>query len=88
MVVHLDVFTEKEAEAFLDAYAFTDIKRREEILEWSDRLPVLMSWLAAAEGKEPDPSVPTHSIVERFPPMGHRTRITTSRIAGYYPPNF
>ena len=66
MVVHLDVFTEKEAEAFLDAYSIRDIKRRKEILEWSNRLPVLMSWLAAPEGKESDSSAPTHSIVERF----------------------
>jgi hypothetical protein len=66
MIVRLDVFTEQEAEAFLDTYKITDSGRRIEILEFSDRLPVLMNWLAAPEGQEPDPSVPTHDIVERF----------------------
>src|SRR5262249_50895786 len=46
-VVHLDVFTEQEAEAFLDAYGIIDPKRREEIVAYSNRLPVLMRWLAA-----------------------------------------
>jgi tetratricopeptide (TPR) repeat protein len=66
MIVRLDVFTEQEAEAFLDTYKITDSGRRTEILEFSDRLPVMMNWLAAPEGQEPDPSVPTHDIVGRF----------------------
>ena len=37
-----------------------------EILECSGRLPVIMSWLAAPEGGEPDTSLPTRNIVERF----------------------
>lgn len=65
-VVRLDVFTVKEAEAFLDTYSITDIKRREEIIAYSNRLPVLMSWLAAPEGEATETAVPTHDIVERF----------------------
>jgi tetratricopeptide (TPR) repeat protein len=65
--IRLDVFTEQEAEAFLDTYNISNSKRREEILELSGRLPVLMSWLAAAgEGEEGDIYLPTHDIVERF----------------------
>lgn len=63
--IHLDVFTEQEAETFLDVYGITDAKRRAEILKFTGRLPVLMSWLAAPETKEPDLS-PTSDIVERF----------------------
>jgi tetratricopeptide (TPR) repeat protein len=37
-----------------------------EILHWSGRLPVLMSWLATPQGEEADPSLPLHDIVERF----------------------
>ncbi len=66
MIISLDVFTEQEAEAFLDTYKIIDSESRTEILEFSDRLPVLMNWLAAPEGQEADPSVPTHDIVERF----------------------
>jgi AAA ATPase domain len=65
-VIHLDVFTEHEAEAFLDAYGIIDSKRREEIVASSNRLPVLMSWLAAPEGGTTATTVPTHDIVERF----------------------
>jgi tetratricopeptide (TPR) repeat protein len=65
-VIGLDVFTEREAEIFLDTYSIGDATRRREILEWSGRLPVLMSWLAAPQGSDPDPSTPTHDIVERF----------------------
>ena len=65
-IIHIDLFTEQEAEAFLDVYGITSIKRRKEILELSGRLPVLMSWLAAVEGGEAEPSIPTHDIVERF----------------------
>src|SRR6266487_2699184 len=64
--IRLDVFTEREAEAFLDAFGISDFSRRREILEYSGRLPVLMSWLSAPEGQEPDHAVPTHDIVERF----------------------
>jgi tetratricopeptide (TPR) repeat protein len=66
MIVHLDIFTEQEAEAFLDVYKIANARRRAEILEVSGSLPVLMSWLAALEGQEPDSSAPTHDIVERF----------------------
>jgi tetratricopeptide (TPR) repeat protein len=64
--IRLDVLTEPEAEKFLNVYGVTNPTRRAEILEKSGRLPVIMSWLAAPEGNEPDISVPTHSIVERF----------------------
>ena len=66
MTIRLGVFTEREAEAFLDSSGITNIKRRMEILECSGRLPVIMSWLAAPEGGEPDTSLPTRNIVERF----------------------
>jgi tetratricopeptide (TPR) repeat protein len=62
----VDVFTEREAEAFLDVYTITNANRRREILELSGRLPVLMSWLAAVEGGEAETLLPTHDIVERF----------------------
>ncbi|HYU75086.1 MAG TPA: tetratricopeptide repeat protein [Ktedonobacteraceae bacterium] len=65
-VVRLDVFTEQEAEAFLDICGIKNVKRRIEILECSGRLPVIMSWLAAPEADEPDASLPAHNIVERF----------------------
>ena len=65
--IHIDVFSEQEAEAFLDANNISNPKRRREILELSGRLPVLMSWLAAAgQGEEGDATLPTHDIVERF----------------------
>jgi len=66
MTIRLDVFTEQEANTFLEKYSITDPRRREEILECSGRLPVIMSWLAAPDGNEPDISIPTHHIVERF----------------------
>ncbi|MFL5626693.1 MAG: tetratricopeptide repeat protein, partial [Ktedonobacteraceae bacterium] len=66
LTIRLDVFTEQEAEAFLDTYGIANAQRRTEVLECSARLPVLMSWLSAPEGQEPDLSVPTHDIVERF----------------------
>ena len=66
LTIRLDVFTEREAEAFLDAFGITDYGRRREILEYSGRLPVLMSWLSVPEGQELDHAVPTHDIVERF----------------------
>jgi len=64
--IRLDVLTEPEAEKFLDAYGVTNPGRRAEILESSGRLPVIMSWLAAPEGNEPDSPLPTHNIVDRF----------------------
>ena len=42
-IVSLDVFSEEEAEVFLNAYEIRDAKRRSEILHWSGYLPVLMS---------------------------------------------
>jgi tetratricopeptide (TPR) repeat protein len=66
LTIRLDVFTEREAEAFLDAFGITDYDRRREILEYSGRLPVLMSWLSAPDSQEFDHTVPTHDIVERF----------------------
>ena len=66
LTIRLDIFTEREVEAFLDAYGIIDVDRRREILEFSGRLPVLMSWLSAPEGQDADPTVPTHDIVERF----------------------
>jgi len=62
----IDVFTEQEAEAFLDTFGITDPKRRKDILELSGRLPVLMSWLAAVGENDTETSLPTHDIVERF----------------------
>ncbi len=64
--IRLDRFTEQEAETFLDVYGVTDAKRRREIIDFSGRLPVLMSWLAVLDGSEPDSTIPTHDIVERF----------------------
>jgi hypothetical protein len=66
MTIRLDVFAEPEAQAFLDVYNITNVKRRREILEYSDRLPMIMSWLAAPEGDEQDTSLPAQSVVERF----------------------
>ena len=66
MTIRLDVFTINEAERFLDASGIMNVKRRKEIIEWSGRLPVLMSWLAAPDGNEPDLALPTHDIVDRF----------------------
>ena len=65
-IIRIDVFTQQDAEAFLDTYSVTNTKRRKEILELSGRLPVLMSWLAVVEGNEFETSIPTHDIVERF----------------------
>ena len=68
LTIRLDVFKELEAEMFLDVFGITNSKRRQEILELSGRLPVLMSWLAVAEGqtRESDSSIPSHDIVDRF----------------------
>jgi len=64
--IQLDIFSEQEAEHFLDVYGITDAKRRSEILDFSGRLPVLMSWLAATESNESDSTVPASDIVDRF----------------------
>lgn len=64
--VPLDIFTPEEAEEFLDSVEIDDTPRRQEILQFSGRLPVLMSWLADPDGDEPDPTVPTADIVDRF----------------------
>jgi hypothetical protein len=68
-VVHhipLDVFSDEEAERFLDITGIQDVDRRREILTASGRLPVMMSLLASAQGHEPDTSVPTSDVVGRF----------------------
>nr|BBH95988.1 hypothetical protein KTA_41870 [Thermogemmatispora argillosa] len=66
-VIRLDVFTEEEAEAFLDLYHVRDPLRRQEIIEVSGRLPVLMSWLAAPrETGAAYPVLPASDMVERF----------------------
>jgi tetratricopeptide (TPR) repeat protein len=68
VVLHtpLNVFTEEEAEAFLDKHEIYDSHRRQEILHFSGRLPVLMTWLAAPEGEESGGEVATADIVDRF----------------------
>lgn len=67
LTLHIDIFTEEEADTFLDIYNITNPKRRKEILGLSGRLPVLMSWLAAAgQEQQTDASLPTHDVVERF----------------------
>jgi tetratricopeptide (TPR) repeat protein len=68
LTIRLDVFKEQEAEMFLDVYGITSLKRRQEILELSGKLPVLMSWLAAAEShaEEADVTIPSHDVVDRF----------------------
>ncbi|MBX5449936.1 MAG: tetratricopeptide repeat protein, partial [Thermogemmatispora sp.] len=66
-VIHLDVFTPEEAEAFLDLYHVRDPLRRQEIIEVSGRLPVLMSWLAAPRETGGSYTVlPASDMVERF----------------------
>jgi len=64
--ISLEIFTEQEAEQFLDLYGIKDVERRREILEFSGRLPVLMGWLAVPEGTDSDLAVPTNDMVERF----------------------
>jgi tetratricopeptide (TPR) repeat protein len=66
LTIPLDIFSEQEAEEFLDAYGINHLERRAEILDISGRLPVLMSWLAAPEADSPEPSVSSQDIVERF----------------------
>ncbi|WP_376796794.1 tetratricopeptide repeat protein [Thermogemmatispora sp.] len=67
-VIRLDVFSEEEAETFLDLYHVRDPLRRREILELSGRLPVLMSWLAAPHraGGASYAVLPAGDMVERF----------------------
>lgn len=64
--IRLDVFSEAEAGAFLDRVSVTDSTRRQEILDLSGRLPVLMSWLASAQGDDAGNESPTTDVVERF----------------------
>ena len=64
--VRLDVFSPEEAETFLDKAGIGDLDRRQEILSVSGRLPVMMSWLASADGRQADRSVRTSDIVSRF----------------------
>jgi tetratricopeptide (TPR) repeat protein len=66
LVIYLDVFTQQEAEIFLDTYHVTDIQHRQEIIKYSGRLPVLMSWLAASDTIQANVALPTQDIVERF----------------------
>ena len=86
--IRLDVLTEREAEKFLNAYGVTNPRRRTEILESSGRLPVIMSWLAAPEGNEPDISLPTHNIVERFLRWVEDPQLRQVALAGSIPLTF
>ncbi len=65
-IVTLDVFTSAEAEAFLDARAIKDAKHRHIILKLSNRLPILMSFLAAPASMVTDKELPTDDLVEHF----------------------
>ncbi len=64
--IKLDVFSVDEANEYLDSVGIFDEFRRNEILEFSNRLPVLMSWLASPSSIEPDPELPSSDIVDRF----------------------
>jgi tetratricopeptide (TPR) repeat protein len=64
--ITLEGFTPSEAEAFLDLRGIDDPQRRQEILGFSDRLPVLMDWLAVPAGDRTDRQAPVTDIVERF----------------------
>lgn len=64
--IQLDVFSPAEAEAFLNARNIMDAQRRQEILEFSSRLPVLMNWLARPDSTNQERSLPSKNIVERF----------------------
>ncbi|NIV31870.1 MAG: hypothetical protein GWN58_21010, partial [Anaerolineae bacterium] len=62
----LDLFTTQEAEEYLDLQAIDDLQRRQEIIDFSGRLPILMSWLAAPDADAPDEALPTAGVVDRF----------------------
>jgi tetratricopeptide (TPR) repeat protein len=64
--IRLDVFVEAEAEEFLDKVGVTDMTRRQEILDFSGRLPVLMSWLSSTQEVGIDNESPTTDVVELF----------------------
>ena len=64
--IPLDVFSPAEANNFLDLVGIKNEQRREEILEFSGRLPVLMRWLSSPSSDNPDPVMPTAEIVDRF----------------------
>lgn len=66
LLIRLDAFSPQEAEQFLDRYHIDDRGRRQEILEYSGRLPVIMSWLAAPGDPTSGPLQPAQNIVERF----------------------
>lgn len=64
--IPLDVFSQEEANKFLDLAGIKNKQRREEILEFSGHLPVLMRWLSSPNSDNPDPVIPTAEIVDRF----------------------
>jgi tetratricopeptide (TPR) repeat protein len=64
--IPLDVFSPEEAQRFLDLANINDPERREEILEFSGRLPILMSWLSSPNSNKPDPAFPSADIVDLF----------------------
>lgn len=64
--IRLDAFSPREAEQFLNIHGILDATRRREILEYSGRLPVIMSWLAAPGNQNVGPLQPAQNIVEHF----------------------
>ncbi|MBX5457775.1 MAG: tetratricopeptide repeat protein [Thermogemmatispora sp.] len=86
-VIRLDVFTEEEAEAFLDLYHVRDPLRRQEIIEVSGRLPVLMSWLAAPResGGASYAVLPAGDMVERFLRWVHDPVLREAALLGALP---
>ncbi len=66
MHIQLDKFSKQEANQYLDAAGIKSKVRRGEIIKSSGCLPILMSWLASPNSEDPDPSLPTSDIVDRF----------------------
>ncbi|GCE50259.1 tetratricopeptide repeat protein [Thermosporothrix hazakensis] len=64
--IHLNAFTDMEAEAFLNSYQIFDAQRRAEIKEASERLPVMMSWMATALLENEDSAVPVKDLIDRY----------------------
>lgn len=64
--IPLDVFSPEEAEKYLDLLNIKNKKRRKEIIEFSGRLPILMSWLSSPSTVKPDPTFASVDIVELF----------------------
>ncbi len=64
--IKLDIFSIEEANQYLNSVGILDESRRNEIIEFSNRLPVLMSWLAFPSSNTPDPELPSADIVDRF----------------------